>query len=282
MGKDYEEPSFDPAQVNENGPYAGFIPFRRDYLERISHLPPNALRVLIHLIIKANWKPAIWYDHHHHENVTIGIGETITSYRLLSDHIKRLTYKQVRIAVQHLIDSGYITVLNIGRVDARPYTHVNICEYVTCLTWNNEASLNEGRVRAEQGQTEGRARATIEERKNIRKKEEELTPSLRSGGNGHHPKKKDPRSDSPQIQTYREVMSTYPKKLLYDSVIAAIGESTAEDLRPYATEWMIRGYSPTNLTWLFVWFREKRIPDPERKQQKIGVNHVSDFKDGKF
>jgi len=89
----------------------------------------------------------------------------------------------------------------------------------------------------------------------------ELPPSIKETSKQRERKKKnggahapdestDPRSQSPEIQTVRQVIGRYPSKDQYDIVIKLAAGLSFEQCVPAWEEWRKRGYKPTNFSWL--------------------------------
>ena len=68
----------------------------------------NTLRVFLHCLLKANWKPCKWHG------VCIEAGQFITSLATLADET-HLSIMQVRTAINHLISTGEITSYQQGK-----------------------------------------------------------------------------------------------------------------------------------------------------------------------
>ena len=64
------------------------------------------------------------------------------------------------------------------------------------------------------------------------------------------------------IQVFKEVTDRYPLKRLYDTVIVAVGDKTADELTPYFQEWIERGYNCQSIKWLTEWAAAGHIPRP--------------------
>ena len=62
------------------------------------------------------------------------------------------------------------------------------------------------------------------------------------------------------ITTFRTVTHRYPLKKLYDTVISAVGDKTADELTPYFQEWIERGYNRQSIKWLTEWATSGHIP----------------------
>lgn len=81
----------------------------------------------------------------------------------------------------------------------------------------------------------------------------EATP-LHPSGNG-----RDPRTNSPAIQLFRRVTGRRPPAPNYERVIRIFGDAPTEADEAWAREcyatWTGKGHKPTNLDWVFDWYR---------------------------
>ncbi len=69
------------------------------------------------------------------------------------------------------------------------------------------------------------------------------------------PRTTDPRSSHRAIQAVKHLTKHYPKKSLYEKVIAVLGETPDKELLKQCWDaWDIRDYKPTSLVWLFEWY----------------------------
>ena len=85
-------------------------------------------------------------------------------------------------------------------------------------------------------------------------------PSLRSSG-----PKPDPRTRSAAIQAVRQTTGWFPAKVLYDQVIAVLGDHPdLPRLRHCYQTWCARGYNPRSLTWLLEWYVAGATPPQGR------------------
>lgn len=83
---------------------------------------------------------------------------------------------------------------------------------------------------------------------------DDLAPSRPANGARSKP---DERKDHAAIRALRDVTGRYPHKLLWDDLIAALGdEPNVERLRNCLTRWVGRGYNPLNFAWALDWYRE--------------------------
>ena len=80
-----------------------YIKLDRNILRWGWYTNPNTLRVFLHLLLTAN------ITDKNFENITVGRGETVTTYEKLSRTLD-LSIQQIRTAVSHLKSTGEITV----------------------------------------------------------------------------------------------------------------------------------------------------------------------------
>lgn len=80
----------------------------------------NTFRVFLHILMNANIKP------HDFENITINRGEMATSYNKIARTLK-LTDRQVRIAMEHLKETGEVSVKRYSKFQV--ITVVNYNQY---------------------------------------------------------------------------------------------------------------------------------------------------------
>jgi hypothetical protein len=65
----------------------------------------------------------------------------------------------------------------------------------------------------------------------------------------------DPRSQHPAIQAVREITARYPDKTLWDAIIDTLGETfDGHRLRECWKAWRLKGFSPTNYSWITEWY----------------------------
>ena len=113
---------------------------------------PNTMRVFLHCLLRANWKPGSWHG------INYSAGEFITSLQTLAVETN-LSIKQVRVALNHLIETGEVASKRQSK-----------CRIITVNNW----SLYQGQgnqkdsQRAIKGQDEGNQRATDKEYKEIK------------------------------------------------------------------------------------------------------------------
>ena len=93
---------------------------------------PNTMRVFLHCLLKANWKPGSWHG------INYSAGEFITSLETLAVETN-LTINQVRTAIRHLKSTGEITsrthskcrIITVKNWDAYQSDHKQKCSQMT-------------------------------------------------------------------------------------------------------------------------------------------------------
>jgi hypothetical protein len=135
----------------------GYIRLWRRLIENPvwTQLSPAVLKVMIGFLLKANWKPATWYDGS--AEVEIPRGSFVTSYPKMAQFCN-LTPKQTRLAFDHLQRMGFAAYRRAPRWTL--VTILNYCGYQDCCS--DEGTV-QGGLRARRGQDEGTMRAPIEE-----------------------------------------------------------------------------------------------------------------------
>ena len=77
----------------------------------------------------------------------------------------------------------------------------------------------------------------------------------------------DPRTQHPAIQAVFRATGRHPPKVLYDKIIAQVGDSPdPEKMKACYVAWCERGYKPINFAWLFEW--ALGTGPPERMQNR--------------
>jgi hypothetical protein len=139
--------------------HRGFAKLYRKFLdwEWYDDIPTKVL--FIHMLLKANHKEKTY------RGTVVKRGTFLTSYGALADETG-LTIKQVRLAVQKLIDTKYI-----GSERTRKGQSISIMKFDAY----NDYDSDKGRERAGKGQGEGTARATTKNVKNV-KNEKKYNP----------------------------------------------------------------------------------------------------------
>ena len=94
--------------------------------------------------------------------------------------------------------------------------------------------------------------------------------------------KADPRTKHPAIQAYKEASGKFPKRELYDRIIASLGdEPDAVRLGECRLEWLTRGYNPSAATWALDWYGQG-IPQrggrasPANRSDALVANNLSE------
>jgi hypothetical protein len=123
-------------------------------------------------------------------------------------------------------------------------TSDNKSSIVTVINWNrfqiNEADLQSGQEQSDSvldtNLTATPQRLDTDKNEKNQRMKEEISRRNTSG--------------IPQIDLFKEITGYYPNKLLYDEVIALIGDATPDRLRELYFEWLARGYTKTSIKWL--------------------------------
>lgn len=129
----------------------GWTKLYRSFVDWEWFTVPNMVHIFIYCLLKANHKNKRW------RGVEIKRGSFITSYGNMANDTG-LTVKKVRTALKNLEKTGEII-----RESGNQNTLVTICKYDTYQSFNDE----EGKRRANEGQSKGNQRATTNNDKNI-------------------------------------------------------------------------------------------------------------------
>jgi hypothetical protein len=150
----------------------GYVKLYRKLIENPvwTQLSPAVLKVMFAFLIKANWKPATWYDGR--SEIQIPRGSFVTSYPKMAEFCS-LTPKQVRAAFDHLQRLHFAAYTRAAK-----WTMVTVLNYSTYQDVASEEGTVEGSLGAGSGHDEGTMRAPIEEVKKGR------TTLSASGGDG--------------------------------------------------------------------------------------------------
>lgn len=132
-----------------------WIKLYRGLLDWQWYTDANAMRVFMHLLLSANYKQNKW------QHETIEAGQLITSVNKLSASLS-LSTKQIRTALKKLESSNDIRI--------KGQTKYSL---VTVVNWSLYQSdeVQEGKQRANEGQTKGKQRATLKESNKVIKRE---------------------------------------------------------------------------------------------------------------
>ena len=128
----------------------GFIKLYRKMLDWEWIKKPNDLALLIHCLLKANWKDGKF------EGIIIERGSFATSLKNLSEE-SGLTVKQVRTSLNHLISTNTLANKSYSR-----FRVITVNNYNSYQISDKEM----GKQGANKGQAKGKQMATIEEIKN--------------------------------------------------------------------------------------------------------------------
>lgn len=116
----------------------------------------NTFRLFLHCLLRANWESGSWHGIHYEP------GQFITSLQTLANET-HLTVKQVRTALDHLKETNEVA-------DLRQSNY----RIITVVKWNEYQCKGKpnGKLGADQGQTEGKPRATDKEYKEYKEYKE--------------------------------------------------------------------------------------------------------------
>ncbi len=120
-----------------------------------TQLSPAVLKVMIGFLLKANWKPANWYDGS--AEIEVPRGSFVTSYPKMA-RFCNLTVKQTRLAFDHLQRVRFAAYQR-----APKWTMVTVLNYRTYQDSVPDEGTLTGSLRARSGHDEGTMRAPIEE-----------------------------------------------------------------------------------------------------------------------
>lgn len=118
----------------------------------------NTCRLFLHCLLRANWESGSWHG------IDYKAGQFITSLGTLANET-HLTVKQVRTALEHLKRTNEVADFRQGNY-----------RIITIVKWNEYQSKGKptGKETADQGQTEGRPRATDKEYIRIYKNDKDI------------------------------------------------------------------------------------------------------------
>ena len=133
---------------------SGYIRLHRALLQWEWYTDANTFRVFMHILLSANWQEGRF------KGQEIKRGQMITTIARIARELK-LTNKQVRVALEHLSETGEIMANGV----ANRWTLITIVNYGFYQSPELEQGKPKGKPRANQGQTEGKPRAMIEEEK---------------------------------------------------------------------------------------------------------------------
>lgn len=122
----------------------------------------NTKVLFIHLLISANWKEGKWHG------VVVPKGTLITSINKLSVETK-LSVKKVRVALNHLKTTNEVAIKTTNT-----YTAITIIKYSDYQLVDNKVAIDVASKEENEGQGEGKQRATIEELKNLKKEPKDI------------------------------------------------------------------------------------------------------------
>ena len=138
----------------------GWIKLHRSFLDWEWYTCPNASRLFIHCLLKANHKDG------KHQGEPVPRGTFLTSLELLSQQTG-LSIKCIRTSLKHLESTG-----EIGTERARKGTRLSICKYDTYQNIELVKGTPEGKQGAQEGHGKGTGGATNKKEKNTKEQKE--------------------------------------------------------------------------------------------------------------
>lgn len=121
----------------------GFIFLWRSVMDWPWYKDANTFRLFVHLLLRANFKPASWRD------IGLNPGELVVSRRSLADALA-LSEKQVRVALDHLRRAGTVATTRAGK-----YTIVSIVNWELYQHSPDGEGRDEGQEMAEKRAVSG-------------------------------------------------------------------------------------------------------------------------------
>ena len=137
----------------------GWIKLHRSLLEWEWFTDSNTLHVFIYLLLKANIKDVKY------KGFLVPKGSLVVTVNDIGNMLG-LTYKAVRIALEHLKTSEQITTRATNK-----FTIVTICKYLDYQIVENNEGQTKGLQNTNKGRTKGEQRASLEEEYKEYKKE---------------------------------------------------------------------------------------------------------------
>jgi hypothetical protein len=234
------------------------------------HLGVIARDLAVYLIGKANHTRYKWPCPFQKKEIWIERGEYLRAQTEMFKEFSvggGVTFKQFRGAFQKLASGGLFDIITPKCVKgAHSYTHIRLRKYDGYQNPQNYKGQLKGSLRAVEGQRCNTSNECNE-----------------SNIIGTAPKKKAREAKPPPpaaIQTFREVAHRYPPKIVWPMVEKTIGEATVQEIEPYLQQWLVRGFNPTNLGWLFDWFAAGQIPSNGKADNPYRTGQAATWPEG--
>ena len=236
----------------------GYIKIYRKLLEWEWYSDGNVLRLFLHLLLNANFRPSRF------RGIDLPTGTLVTSIESLSAMLN-LTNQQIRTAMKKLESTH-----EINRQITNKFTIITICKWESYQCENNaEQQANNKQITNKQ-QTNNKQITTEEEYKNVRKKECIIDCSCENSQPTDQPKK---------IQTLEE-----RQKEFYDDVAQYVGKYEREMLRAFYDYWCEPNQKNTKMrkelerSWstggrLATWYRRQNESQNNNNQQLSNKNY---------
>lgn len=139
----------------------GWVKLYRSFVKWEWFEVPNMVTVFIYCLLKANHTDKRW------RGIEIKRGTFITSYATMAKETN-LSVKKIRTALKNLENSG-----ELGRQSGTLNTLITINKYDIYQDFQDLEGKPNGKARAKQGQTDGKARATTNNDNNIKNEDNE-------------------------------------------------------------------------------------------------------------
>ena len=149
------------------GPEAGYIKLFRSLTEWEWYDDTNAVRVWIHLLLKANHKDKRWHGR------TIKRGQIVTSNANLADELG-LSIQQIRRAISNLETSGEIT-----RNTTNKFTLINVEKYTFYQDGQQANNTQDNKQKTNKQQTKNKQTTTTKEYKELKNEKNIYTAQAR-------------------------------------------------------------------------------------------------------
>lgn len=155
----------------------------------------------------------------------------------------------VTTAIDELIECGYCSRINerneTGQFLGYDYTFYEQCRAKTSATESPDTDFPDSANPTQLS----KQRLSNQEEKNKNSESDGSHPLASSAYKPSSPK--DTRSSAPAITAIRELMKRYPDKMLWDDLIAKLGDTIdTEKLALCRKEWLTRGFNPNALSWV--------------------------------
>jgi len=268
LGTDYEPPSFDPAQVAENN-RGGYLKIDRDMLITLRRsVPPNAFCLATLLLEMANYQESITYFHE--IPVAVKRGDVYACQKTLCEK-SHLSRQNLRTSIKKLITASFIKYVKSNQQPNQRYTLLTICDYETWVC-SSDLSNQQTNPKVTTSQPQGN-QIQYSNTVNTVKKRRRIAPA------------------NPQVPAFVEFAAkTFKEARGIDLIVTHARECAQikgrlksmpyEELCALWLRFIGNGYDGYAGYTLGAFCSGNVLS--KLQNQKIGVDHVSNFEDGKF